>query len=187
VSRVVGVFGGSFNPPHLAHLLAATTVLATSEVDEVLVIPAFRHPFGKPLAPYEDRVAMCRMAMGWLPRVRVSRVEEELGGESKTLRTLEHLAAREPSWSLRLVMGADLVREAPRWHAFDRIRALAPPLVLGRAGVEGADVPPALLPAVSSTMVRTMIGEARWDELALLLPREVLAHVRARGLYAGAA
>jgi nicotinate-nucleotide adenylyltransferase len=73
----VAVFGGSFNPPHIAHLLACTVVLATDEVDRLVVVPTYRHPFAKALAPYEDRVAMCHLAMGWLPRVEVSRIEEE--------------------------------------------------------------------------------------------------------------
>jgi nicotinate-nucleotide adenylyltransferase len=86
--RSVAVFGGSFNPPHVAHLLAATLVLATQDVDLLLVVPAFKHPFAKSLAPFDERVTMCTLAMGWLPGVEVSRVEEELGGESRTLRTL---------------------------------------------------------------------------------------------------
>jgi nicotinate-nucleotide adenylyltransferase len=180
----VAFFGGSFNPPHVAHVLAVAYVLSTSDVDRVLVVPTFRHPFAKALAPYDDRVTMCAKAMAWMPRVEVSRVEEELGGESKTLRTLEHLASRNPRWRLRLMMGADLLAEAPRWFRFDAIQAIAPPLVLGRVGVDAADAPLAVLPAISSTDVRAKIAAARWDDLAALVPRDVLEHVRARGLYA---
>lgn len=183
----VAIYGGSFNPPHLAHVLAVTVVLATEAVDRVLVIPTYKHPFAKALAPYDDRVEMCALAMGWLPRVEVSRVEEELGGESRTLRTLEHLRATHPDWSMRLVMGADLLVEAPRWFRFDAIRALAPPLVVGRAGVETPGAPPAVLPAISSTDVRAKVAAGRWDELAHLVPRGVLERIRARGLYASAA
>ena len=183
--RRVGVFGGSFNPPHIAHVLAVAQVLATTELEHVLVVPTFQHPFAKPLASYDDRVAMCERALGWLPRVSVSRVEEELGGESRTLRTLEHLAETHPSWALHFVMGADLVREAPRWFGFARICELAPPIVVGRAGIEGDDVPSAMLPAVSSTEVRARIAAGAWDELQHLVPRAVLAYVRERGLYAG--
>jgi nicotinate-nucleotide adenylyltransferase len=180
----VVVFGGSFNPPHLAHVLAVSVVLATEDIDRILVIPTFQHPFAKTLAPYEDRVAMSELAMGWLPKVEVSRVEEELGGESRTLRTLEHLQETKPEWALRLLMGADLLLESPKWFGFDRITAIAPPLVLGRAGVELAGAPPAVLPAISSTDVRAKIAQGRWDELTALVPRAVLAHIRARGLYA---
>jgi nicotinate-nucleotide adenylyltransferase len=181
---VVGVFGGSFNPPHLAHVLTVVTVLSTSEVDRVLVIPTFQHPFAKALAPYEDRVRMCELAMGWIPRVEVSRVEEDLGGESRTLRTLEHLAAVHPGWSMRLVVGADVLADAHKWFKFDAVSKLAPPLVLGRVGVDGTAAPPPVLPAISSTEVRAKIADGAWEELEPLVPRAVLAHVRARGLYA---
>ena len=180
---IVAVFGGSFNPPHVAHVLAVSLVLATHEVDRILVVPAFEHPFAKPLAPYEERMRMCELAMGWLPKVVVSRVEEELGGESRTLRTLEHLKTTKPAWNLRLIMGADLLAESPKWFGFDAICAIAPPLVLGRVGVVGETTAPPLLPAISSTDVRAKIGAGRWEELAHLVPRDVLAHIRARGLY----
>ncbi len=184
----VAVFGGSFNPPHIAHALAVVLVLATEEVDRVLVVPAYQHPFGKPLAPFEDRVAMCELAMGWIPGVEISRVEERLGGESRTLRTLEHLASEHPDWHLRLVLGADILAEAPRWFGFDAIARLAPPIVLARAGVtlpDGRNMggEKARLPQVSSTDVRARIAQGAWDDLASMVPRRVLAYVRAKGLY----
>ena len=179
----VAFYGGSFNPPHLAHLLAATVALATEEIDRVLVVPTFQHPFAKALAPYDDRVEMCSRAMGWVPRVEISRVEEELGGESRTLWTLEHLQARHPNWSLRLLIGADLLLEAPRWFRFDAIQAIAPLLVLGRAGVETPGAPTPVLPAISSTDVRAKIAAGEWEALAPLVPKAVLHWIRERGLY----
>lgn len=181
--EVVGVFGGSFNPPHLAHVLAVTVALARFELDRVLVVPTFQHPFAKALASFEDRVKMCELAMGWLPRVEISRVEEELGGESRTLRTLEHLRAQHPDWSLRFIMGADLVVESSKWYGFDRIMQLAPPIVLGRVGVSYEGAPPAVLPEISSTEVRAAIGEERWADVEPFMPRAVLTHARDRGLY----
>ena len=182
-SRVVAVFGGSFNPPHLSHVLAATVVLSTERIDELLVIPTFNHPFGKPLAPFVDRVRMCELAMGWLPRVAVSRVEEDLGGESRTLRTLEHLATTHPDWKLRLVMGADLLVESPKWFGFERIAALAPPIVLGRVGVAHPGAPPPVLPDISSTDVRARFAARDYEALASLVPRAVLELARDRSLY----
>jgi nicotinate-nucleotide adenylyltransferase len=179
----VAVFGGSFNPPHVAHVLACALVLSMEDVDRLLVVPAYKHPFAKPLAPFGDRVVMCELAMAWMPRVQVSRVEEELGGESRTLRTLEHLANAHKQWNLRLVIGADVLVDAPRWFGFEAIEKLAPPIVLGRAGLDAPSAGPALLPDVSSTQVRAAIGRGAWDEAARFVPRSVLAHVRARGLY----
>jgi nicotinate-nucleotide adenylyltransferase len=179
----VAVFGGSFNPPHLAHVLAVATVLTTTDVRRVLVVPAYRHPFAKSLAPYEERLAMCELAMGWMPNVEISRVEEELGGESRTLRTLEHLKNAHPSWSLRLVLGADVLLESHKWHRFDDVCALAPPLVLGRVGVAHPQSPTPVLPDISSTEVRARLADGKFDELAAIVPRAVLAHIRAHGLY----
>jgi nicotinate-nucleotide adenylyltransferase len=183
-AEVVAIFGGSFNPPHMAHVLVVATVLARFDVTKILVVPTFQHPFAKALASYDDRVAMCERAMAWMPRTEVSRVEQELGGESRTLRTLEHLAAANPSWKMRFVMGADLMVESSKWFGFDRITELAPPIVLGRVGVtyEGAPMP--ILPAISSTEVRAKIAEGRFAELEEVVPKDVLAYVRARGLYA---
>lgn len=183
-TETVAIFGGSFNPPHIAHVLGVAAVRALHDVPRVLVVPTYQHPFSKELAPYEDRVRMCELAMAGLDGAEVSRVEAELGGESRTLRTVQHLAATHPEWSLRLVLGADLLLEAPKWYRFDDIVALAPPIVLGRVGVELPDGPRNVLPEVSSTEVRGLVRAARWDELRELVPRAVLAHVRANRLYA---
>ena len=180
----VAVFGGSFNPPHVAHVLACALVLSVEDVDRVLVVPAYMHPFAKALAPFEDRAAMCDLAMAWMPRVDVSRVEAQLGGESRTLRTLESLSSAHPDWRLRLVIGADILTEAPRWFGFDVIEKIAPLIVLGRAGVAAPVATAALLPEVSSTQIRAAIARGAWSEVEKLVPREVLAYARARGLYA---
>src|SRR5882762_10166540 len=95
----VAVFGGSFNPPHAAHQLVALYVLETQPVDELWFVPTYAHPFGKPLAAYDHRLAMCELAAAPLgPRVRVSRAEAELAQRpdfvaSRTLDLVEHLAA----------------------------------------------------------------------------------------------
>jgi nicotinate-nucleotide adenylyltransferase len=161
-------------------------VLSRFDVERILVVPTFRHPFAKALAPYEDRVRMCELGMGWLPRVEVSRVEEELGGESRTLRTIEHLRTKYPDASLRFVMGADLMLESSKWYGFDRIAALAPPIVLGRIGVEYPGAPVPVLPAISSTEVRARLADdaADLDALAEVMPRAVLEYARTRRLYA---
>jgi nicotinate-nucleotide adenylyltransferase len=185
---IVAVFGGSFNPPHLSHVLAVAVVLARFDVERLLVVPTFQHPFAKALAPYDDRVKMCELAMGWLPRVEVSRVEEELGGESRTLRTIEHLRTVYPNKPLRFIMGADLMLESSKWYGFDRISALAPPIVLGRAGIEYPGAPLPVLPAISSTEVRAKLGAGNGDLGAIeeLVPRTVVEYARARRLYSKA-
>ncbi|MBI4952124.1 MAG: nicotinate (nicotinamide) nucleotide adenylyltransferase [Myxococcales bacterium] len=182
----VAIFGGSFNPPHVGHVLAAAYVLSSFPVDALLVVPVFRHPFAKELAPYDARLAMAERAMGWLPGVTVSTIEREIGGESRTLFTVRALAERHPDWELRLVIGADVLADLPNWHRFDEVAALARPLVVGRAGVVHPDAPRAVLPAVSSTEVRALIARGDWEGATVVVPRAVLEYVRAAGLYRAA-
>ena len=180
----VGVYGGSFNPPHVAHVLAAAYVLSCRELDVVVVVPTFQHPFAKSLVSFEDRIAMCRLAFRDLARVEVSPIEAELGGESRTVRTLEHLQEAHPEWRMRLIVGADVVHELDRWWSPERVKALAPPLVLGRLGVApppGFESAPCVLPEVSSTAIRAALAAGRAPDD--LVPRAVLQYARARGLY----
>jgi len=179
----VGIFGGSFNPPHVGHVLAVALAFTQFEVGRVVVIPTFRHPFAKELVDYNDRIAMCERAMGWLPRVEISRIEEQLGGESRTLRTLEHLQDAHPDWSLRLIMGADLLAESSKWFGFERIAELAPPIVLGRVGVALSDMPPPVLPSISSTEVRAMLARGDVEAASAFVPRAVLAYIQEHALY----
>lgn len=179
----VAFFGGSFNPPHVSHVLAAVYALSTAPIDEVLVAPVYLHPFAKELADFDERVAMCQLAMGWIPRVRVTPVERELGGESRTLRTLEHLKVAHPDWSMRLMIGADVLADVPKWHRFDRIAELAPPLVLGRVGARTEGAPEPVLPSISSTEVREALAAGNLDAVSALVPASVLRHVLERGLY----
>ena len=181
---IIGIFGGSFNPPHLAHVLATVVVLARFDVERLLVVPTYRHPFAKALAPYEDRIAMCELAMGWIPRVEVSRVEQELGGESRTLWTIEHLRRVHPNKRFRLVIGADVMTESAKWFAFERIVELAPPIVLGRVGVAYPGAPTPVLPAISSTDVRARLAhDADVRHVGELVPKAVVDYARAHRLY----
>ncbi|MEM6787637.1 MAG: nicotinate-nicotinamide nucleotide adenylyltransferase [Myxococcota bacterium] len=180
--RVVALFGGSFDPPHVGHVLAVTYLLSSTDVDGVWVIPVYAHAFGKALTPYVTRHRLCELAFGWLPRVHVDDIERELGGESRTLTTIQALQARHPDVDMRLVIGSDVLGDTPGWHRFDRVAALAPPLVLGRVGHPHPDAPElVVLPDVSSRDVRSAL--ARGMPLAGRLPRTVEALIRREGLY----
>jgi nicotinate-nucleotide adenylyltransferase len=177
----VAVFGGSFNPPHVAHVLTASYVLCTSDIDLFLVVPCFVHPFAKTLASFEKRHAMCLKAFGWLPKVEVSDVERQLGGESRTLRTLQYLAEKNPDWEMRLVVGSDVLQDAPRWYGFSEIEKLAPLMVLNRAGVGGEGV--SVLPEVSSTEIRDAVARGRAEDIRALVPKAVFEQILSEGLY----
>lgn len=186
---VVGLFGGSFNPPHVAHALLGLYVLETTAIDALWLVPTYRHAFGKDLASYDDRVAMSeRLATALGPRASVSRVEEEVararGGESRTLYTLEHLAVTRPELQFRLVIGADILGETTAWLGWDEVCRRAPPIVVGRGGVTpppGATVTELAMPIVSSTEVRRRF--AARQEVADLLPAAVFRYIDERGLY----
>jgi nicotinate-nucleotide adenylyltransferase len=186
--RAIAVFGGSFNPPHIAHVMACLYVAETQPVDAVWVIPAFRHPFEKQLAPFEDRLEMCRLALEILgPRVSVAAIERDIatadGTPSRTLDTIEALIERHPGVTWRLVIGADILRERGKWYRWDELERLAPPIVLGRQGYDApAELGPLVtLPAISSTEVRARLS--RGESAADLVPRRVLEYVSRRGLY----
>ena len=179
----VAFFGGSFNPPHVAHVLAVAYALSAAPIDEVLVVPVYQHPFAKELAPYDARLEMCKLALELLPRAHVSTLERDLGGESLTLRTVEEIARREPAWQLRLLIGSDVLADLPKWHRFDRIAEIAPPLVLGRHGAAAVDgaphAGPPLLPPVSSTDIRAAAREGRLDDVRDVLPTAVARFIEA--------
>lgn len=186
----VALFGGSFNPPHVGHLLGALYIRAVTEVDAVWLMPAYHHPFGKKLAPFADRVAMCEEIAGMVDGLSVTRVESEVEGDGRTIRTVEHLVRRYPEHSFRLVIGTDILHEAHRWYDFERLIKLAPLYVLGRSGHldmpkktwENAvflhEVP---IPEVSSTHVRQRLEAG--EDVSAWVPRKVLEHIEKHRLY----
>ena len=177
------LFGGSFNPPHIGHVLAVTYVRSMCQVEEVMIIPVYKHVFGKDLAPFEARLEMCRLAMSWIDGIVISDLERQLGGESKTLHTVEELLRRRPDRGLRLVIGADVLDDLPKWHRWDRIAELAPPIVLGRAGYDHPDAPDAVLPEVSSTQLRQLCAAGKLDDTVALLPPSVRSYIAEQELY----
>lgn len=182
----VALFGGSFNPPHVGHLLVASYIAATADVDQVWLMPAYRHPFGKELAPFHHRIEMCsQLAKLFRRDVIATSIEAEVKGEGWTIDTLRHLQKRFPSYAFRLVIGTDILEEKDEWRDFEAIEALAPPLIVARGGhphpaVEGYPE----MPQVSSTEVRRRL--AAGEDVSHLVPRPVLEYATALGLYTGA-
>lgn len=196
---IYGVFGGSFDPPHMSHVLAALWALETGEVDRVLVIPCGQHALGKsPGASFEDRMEMCRRAFARLAAsVEVLDIEGRRAEVSYTIDTLRALAAARPGSQWRLLIGTDILNETHRWRAWDEIRRVAPPLVVPRmtgqtdeAATEtskaspekrAAGSPDGDLRALSSRQLRRRLGDG--ENPVGLLPASVLDYIRRRGLY----
>ena len=184
----VALFGGSFNPPHVAHQLAALYVLETAPVDALWFVPAFEHAFGKPLVPFEDRLEMCELATAALgPRVRVSDVERAVGGRSLTLRTVRRLTELHPEHEFSLVIGSDLQADVASWYGAEELVRLIPFIVVDRAGgrrpatAAAGTTPLVAMPDVSSTAVRAAL--AAGQPVDALVPRAVLDYIRRKGLY----
>ena len=97
----VALFGGSFNPPHVCHVLAATWVLSVRPVDEVWFMPVGQHAFGKQLESFEHRRSMCELARAPIAaQTRVTDIENRLGGANRTIDTLQALDAEHPDVEL---------------------------------------------------------------------------------------
>jgi nicotinate-nucleotide adenylyltransferase len=180
----VALFGGSFNPPHVAHQLVALYVLETAPVDALWFVPAHEHAFGKPLAAFDDRLAMCELAAGALgPRARVSDVERALGGRSLTLRTVRRLSEMHPEHAFSLVIGSDLLGEVASWYGGDELARSVPFIVVGRSGASelAGSAPAIAMPDVSSTAVRAALAAGQSAEG--VVPRAVLDYIYRKGLY----
>ncbi len=180
--EVIAVLGGTFDPPHAAHLAVARLVLERSSCSRVLIVPCIRHPFGKAAAPFEHRLAMCRLlAQEAGSGIEASDVEGRLDLSGRTIDMLEALAGENEGARLRLVIGSDILEERERWHRFEDIAALAEPIHVARAGHAPA---PGSLPApdaISSTQVRRLIASGQRP--AELVPAPVLDYIEGHGLY----
>jgi len=154
----VAVYGGSFNPPHVAHAMVASWLLWTDQVDEVWMVPVFRHAFegvhGKKLAPYERRVQWCQLMQDDVDhRIRVSTIESELPVPSYSIDTLRALKTKHPEKVFQLVIGADVIPDLPKWKEWEKIAVEFSPIIVGRGGYscpEGA----VEFPSVSSSQIR---------------------------------
>lgn len=176
--RAWAVFGGAFDPPHVGHVLVASYASATYDFDRVLVVPTFEHPHQKHMAPFRDRKAMLDLAFSTLRNVAICDLEEQLGGASYTIRTLNALQSQHPAVQLRLVVGADLVAQIPAWKNGADILRIAPPFVVGRQGHGAAGIE---LPGISSTEVRRRLRAN--ENVDAMVPRRVLKYIRSHHLY----
>ena len=141
----IGIFGGTFDPVHTAHLRAADAVRARLGLDSMLLVVANR-PWQKvgerPLTPAEDRYAMVVAAAAGWPGLEPSRLEIDRGGPSYTVDTVRDLLATEPGAEVTLVVGSDVVAGLITWKEEAALRDLVTLAVVGRPGVAPVDPPP---------------------------------------------
>lgn len=138
-TRRVGVLGGTFDPPHLGHLIVADQVLSALSLDEVMLVPANR-PWQKvdrrAITSAEHRLAMTRAAVGDARGLSVSAIELEIGGPSYTTVTLDALTERHPDTEWLVIVGADAAAGLDTWHDTERLREQATIVVVNRPGAD---------------------------------------------------
>lgn len=200
VPERIGVFGGTFDPPHRGHVRVATDVADRLRLDRVLWMPARVSPFKRDetVTDAEIRLEMVRRTAELDPRFEVDARELDRPGLSYTIDTLEALRSEHPDAEIFLVLGADQFRDFPRWREPERIVKVARLAVMNRAGTsprtlapEVAEAVPGLEQAcvfvpvtdvdVSSTGVRARVGDGH--DPADQVPEGVAEVIRQRGLY----
>ena len=194
----LGILGGTFNPPHVAHLVCARAAAAQLDLDRVVFMPVAAPPH-KPLPddPGPDaRLMMCRLATAGDARFEVSDLEVRRGGPSYTVDTLQALHADRPEDELTFIAGGDMAASLPEWREPERVLELASFAVAERDGSEREEIErrtaklagheriaffdmPRL--AISSSGIRRRVAEGQAvDEL---VPAAVAAYIARHGLY----
>lgn len=186
----VGLLGGTFDPPHVGHLLVAVDAHEQLELDRLVFVPAAQQPLKRSAVrtPAADRLAMVRAMAGDDPRFEVDPIEMERGGLSFSVDTLETYRRRPEVEALFFLIGADVLSSFSQWREPERVQSLAE-LVILRRGTESI-VHPAWLRAhvlesrrvdVSSTEIRQRVHHGR--SIRGFVPDAVAAHIAAAGLY----
>lgn len=190
----IGVFGGTFDPPHLGHAIVAGEVADALALDRLLWVPASipPHKTGRTITPGAVRRRLVEAAVAHDPRFELCDLELERGGVSYTVDTLRRLKADHPGWSLSLVLGSDLAAGLSSWKEPRSVLELAELVVISRPGTgagPGGDVPAAgcvrtvqVTPVdISSSKVRERVRQ-RLSVRDMVSPA-VLAVIETEGLY----
>jgi len=190
-ARRIGVLGGTFDPPHIGHLVTAINVRHLLSLDVVLMVVA-NEPWQKVdsrrISPAQDRLAMVRAAVVVEDGVEASDIELVRGGPSYSVDTLLGLHDAEPDAELFLVLGGDAAAGLDTWERPGTVAELCRIVVVDRPGVvsevpEGFEVERVSVPRleVSSTDLRARVRDGR--PMRYLLPDAVISLIRERGLY----
>ena len=187
---VDALFGGSFDPVHIAHLIVAEAAAeALGDAAVIRFLPAREQPFKRAahVASAEQRAEMLDLAVAGNPRLRVERIELELPTPSYTVRTLRALGEREPGNRFTLLLGADAARDLAAWWEVEALPALADIAVFARPGSTVPRHPlvsrviPVPMMDLSATQVRDRVKQGR--SIRYLVPEPVRAYIADRRLY----
>jgi nicotinate-nucleotide adenylyltransferase len=176
----IGVFGGTFDPVHLAHLVFAEQAREQAALE-------------RPLTPFAHRVEMLQLAIAGYPAFQVSEIERDREGPSYTADTLAELRGSHSGDEFFLLVGSDCLPDLPFWYDPPRIAAQATLLVAGRPdGTEAAPVPPPFLAIriamplleLASRDLRRRVAEGH--SIRYMVPRAVECYIQTHRLYRGA-
>jgi nicotinate-nucleotide adenylyltransferase len=189
----IGIFGGTFDPVHTAHLEVAEAVRGALGLDRMLLVVA-NEPWQKldqrSLTPAEDRMAMVEAAVEGWPGLVACRMEIDRGGPSYTIDTVRQLHEKHPVAELILVVGSDVVAGLPTWQDEPSLRRMVTLAVVGRPGVPAVPSPPGWravnVPVapfdLSSTELRDRLESGR--PVDGMVPEGAIRCIEQRGLYA---
>lgn len=183
----IGIFGGTFDPPHLGHFLAAVDAAESLALDRVIWVPAAQQPLkGADASGAEHRLAMTRLAAEGDARFSVDALELDRGGLSFTVDSLRAFRERYSGAALFLLIGTDAAALLPKWREPETIRALAEIVVLTRSG-DGFSLPVGVTALstrrvdISATEIRARVAAGR--SIQGFVPDAVAAYIAAHGLY----
>jgi nicotinate-nucleotide adenylyltransferase len=184
----IGIFGGTFDPPHVGHLLAASDAFEVLKLDRVVWVPAAGQPLKSAIvAPSADRLAMVQALIGDDARFTVDPIEIERGGLSFTVETLRALHERwspDASLALVLLLGADAAATLPQWREPEEVMRLAEVVVLRRGDRDTVAMGRAIdtrTVDVSSTEIRARVRAGQ--SIRGFVPEPVAAYIEGRRLY----
>lgn len=186
--RKVGILGGTFNPPHIGHLIVATEVKHALNLDEVRLMPTAVPPHKTTSSDSTaiQRLKMVELAVAGVKGLTVSSFEVDRGGVSYTYDTMKELTIREPETDFFFIVGGDMLDMLSAWHRIDELVKLVKFVGVGRPGSEGKTKFPVTLldiPQIdlSSTLIRKRCAEG--GLVTLLIPPLVEQFIRKEGLY----
>jgi nicotinate-nucleotide adenylyltransferase len=190
-SRQIGLYFGSFNPPHIGHMAIANYILEFGPIDELwfVVSPQNPHKEKASLIQSRTRLEMVRVAIGKFPNMRISDVEFYLPQPSFTINTLVHLEEKFPEYEFCLIMGMDNLQSFKKWRAWETILENYKLLVYPRPGFDVAELAEhknvelvdAPLMEISSSFIRKSLKSKK--NIRFFLPPEVVAMIDEEGLY----
>ncbi|MPY92320.1 MAG: nicotinate (nicotinamide) nucleotide adenylyltransferase [Acidimicrobiia bacterium] len=189
----LGVLGGTFDPPHIGHLVAAVNAFHALSLDRVLLVVSnipWQKVGSRPITPARDRLDLVRAAVAGHPGLVASDLEVRLGGESSTVATLEYLRAERPDRELFLVLGADAAAGLPTWRRSERLPGLCTLVVVDRPGAGqgvpwAGDVVRVAIPGLDISSTELRRRAAAGQPVDFLVPEGVALLMGERLLYRG--